>query len=167
VLFAAVSAGMAYEMCRDILGPSCIPDVQPGGSITVADLRIILRKASDAATASGQQALPLLAQPLTVMARSKLIGDWHVLPDLITMLASEWFVEDSGSSDSSQGLQAAVRNALGSALSGAGMNQATAAFRTEATNMMLLSCLRPNQPLDIREVGAIADPESLKSMCHL
>src|SRR5690349_17833941 len=87
-----LSAGLAYEICRGILGSKCPLDLQPGGSITAAELLALHTAATAAAITTGQQADALFARSLSAVAVAKGKGDWHVLPDLLTMLSSDWFV---------------------------------------------------------------------------
>jgi hypothetical protein len=165
---------MAYEICRDILGHSRAPALHPGGSITVAELSSILAAASAAAAASGQQAVPLLAGPLSVLAVANAKGDWHVLPDIITMLTADWFAPQLSSltgSGSSKGWLPALGNALSSSLLGAVTDTlrdvTSAAVKSDAVDLMLYSCIKPDQPLKAPEVGQFAGSPTLDFLCGM
>jgi hypothetical protein len=156
---------MAYEVGRDILGPNHTPPVQPGGSITAAELGALLDAATSAAVAGNQQANAMFARALFILASKKAKGDWHVLPDLFTMLTKQWLVLDGG--NSSEGWLPALRNALSSSLKGAVRNLSSDLYRSDVVDLMLYSCLKPDQPLDIKEVGLKAEPGILAALCSM
>jgi hypothetical protein len=153
---------MAYEICRDILGPQRVPGAQPGDSITAADLERLSQEAQDAAVVSGQQAQALFVGALLAVEEAEENGGWHVLPDVISMLASpsSWLRGDL--SNSSQGwLSAAVTGAMKAVNS-----TAAAAINSTAVDLMLLSCTMPDKPLDVAKVGIKIDLPMLGAMCY-
>jgi hypothetical protein len=127
----------------------------------------LVDQATVAAVSSGQHADALFAWVLLSLASDEAKGDWHAMPDLITMLTTDWVVAEAGSSDGSKGWLPVLGSALGSSLKGALSGQVSAALKPAAIDMMLYSCLKPDQPLDINEVGLRADPTLVTAMCGM
>jgi hypothetical protein len=155
---------MAYAICRDILGPDRTPDVQPGDTITLLQLRDIIEAATAAALASGRQADVLFAKAMLQLASDD-AGVRHVLPDLISMLASRWDATDLGSDTSSNWMSAAVSQSLKGAVKAA-TGAAPAYVKPLAVQRMIQSCTMPDKPLDSTEADLRLEADRLEVMCE-
>lgn len=128
--------------------------MQPGGSITAAQLGYVLQAATSAAVANGQQADVIVADCLLTLAELNAEGNWHVLPDLLTMLTSEWLAPRQDSSDSNKGWLSGLGAAAGRLAVKTVVNRASALAREVVVDLMLYTSTTPDKPSSMAEGGA-------------
>jgi hypothetical protein len=156
-----VPAGIAYEICRDILGPGSTPDVQPGGSITAAELQDLVRAAVTAADVTGRQADSLCSEVMYILGAGNVEGDWHVLPDLITMLTARWCTLRASGSNSW------LSTGVGQSLRGAAKAALASAYRASVVSLMQNSCTMPDQPLHGAHIDLRAASLAVEQLCDV
>lgn len=119
-------------------------------------------QALDCAKLKGQQGAALMAAALIVPVSSEVEGDWHIMPDLITLLTAQWFLPrvssdstDGSSSSSKAGWLESLGKMAGDAAKRTARRTANstlgAALSMAAVHFMLESCTKPDTPSDISD----------------
>jgi hypothetical protein len=140
---------MAYMICCDLLDlPAAL---QPGDNISNQELQMVQVQAAGHARLKGQQGAAKVADALLILFSTELEGEWHTMPDLITLLTTQWFLprfSSDGSNSSKPGWLQSLGKMAGDSAMRTAYRWSSAGLRHAALHYMLESCTKPDTPSD-------------------